>query len=565
MTIRPLIFVVWLSVVPAFGDDPDPANRLMVEAIGLVRATNEVWAENPWAEDLSLDAALSPEYMQSQTFRIPKTPEQEQTARLHEEAYRKALDLNKRALALLQKIVTKYPSSSSAKMLITGQAIENVSFTALRWKAIQLQEVLSLLQQGLAQARTVRDVCFSSPTVNCLLALELHEADKIEDEGRRKSALAQIAELQAELGDVAGALQTAKKTYHTISSQARALASVVKAQAESGDIDGAFLTVREWGHVRSKALALVSIGQVQAESGDRAAAVETFAAAVQMVWDIRYPDYNDYEFRVSLIAEIARVQAETGDIDGAFHTAITVRDAPSRTHVLASIAKSQPRSDDITGAFQITDVLQMDMDNDYQGFYRAQALAYVAEVQAKWGNQGIADETFSTALQTAREIEHARYRRDILESIAQAQANSGDIEGALQTVEEIDDGTYRGVALAYVAQAQANSGDIEGALQTVEEIDDGTHRGVALAYVAQAQAKSGDIDGALQTVRKLEDQHFLSSSLFIALASVAKAQVDWGDIAGAVQTAETLHTFAPWYYREVLVYLAKALAEVRRR
>ena len=85
--------------------------------------------------------------------------------------------------------------------------------------------------------------CYSSPTVNCILAVALDTAKGIGfmSMTKREGALADVARAQAEAGDVTGALETAKGALETArgiddaKNRARNLAqiAVVLAEVES--------------------------------------------------------------------------------------------------------------------------------------------------------------------------------------------------------------------------------------------------------------------------------------------------------------------------------------------
>jgi len=81
--------------------------------------------------------------------------------------------------------------------------------------------------------------------------------------------------------------------------------------------------------------ALADFATAQAAAGDVGDAKESIAQALATAETI-----EDAEFRVDALVEIAALQAETGDVGGAFATAETIKNADDRAETLANIAKA---------------------------------------------------------------------------------------------------------------------------------------------------------------------------------------------------------------------------------
>ena len=97
------------------------------------------------------------------------------------------------------------------------------------------------------------------------------------------------------------------------------------------------------------------------------------------------------------------------------------------------------------------------------------------------------------ALSEAKTIEGALQRLDALRSIAEAQANAGDIKAAFATAKTIEDADDRSGALSGIAVAQANAGDIKASQSTItlalnlaKTIEDAYDRSYALRGIAEA-------------------------------------------------------------------------------
>lgn len=106
-------------------------------------------------------------------------------------------------------------------------------------------------------------------------------------------------------------------------------------------------------------------------------------------------------------------------------------------------------------------------------------------------------------LVTAQLIRIGDDRDMVLKKAAEAQAESGNTQGALETVAMIDDPWYRDSALYLVARLQAKSNDTHGAFEITTAIK---HRMMwkcfALLHIAEAQESRSDREAALRTVAK---------------------------------------------------------------
>jgi hypothetical protein len=121
------------------------------------------------------------------------------------------------------------------------------------------------------------------------------------------SGLREIAVVQAERGDVAGA----KKTVWLIDdkwSQMLGLRDIAMIQAEHKDLAGAKKTIWLMGDKRTETLALRDLAVIQAEQRDIAGAKKT-------VWLM-----GSKSAEASALREIAAIQAARGDVAGAKKT-----------------------------------------------------------------------------------------------------------------------------------------------------------------------------------------------------------------------------------------------------
>jgi tetratricopeptide (TPR) repeat protein len=269
----------------------------------------------------------------------------------------------------------------------------------------------------------------------------------IEDRSDRKAALRWLARLQAKLGDIEGALDTAEQ----MGRDPAILREIATTSAMNGDVEGAFQIVESLSREIPKIVAFQGIALVQAGSGDIEGALET----IQLIED----DGQDGSLRkAGSLALIAAVQASSGQME-----------ASSGTFELAlrSVESLQP---------------------DYPSSFRAGALANIASVQAQVGFDADASSTLDLALQVALSIEEVggpMGRISGLYPIAIAQATIGDLEGALRTADAILQEEGHGFPLEELAVLRVRAGDEEGAVAWAVEQPSPVVRSIALLRVAQ--------------------------------------------------------------------------------
>ncbi len=438
-----------------------------------------------------------------------------------------------------------------------GAASEGLSFaTPAEW----VRELVAPVRE-----RRERRECFAAPTADCLFTAAVREtekidlplrvdvlcdiasaqaeagdkagaratvskalqtAQKIDDAHLHTAALSNIAAMQAEAEDIAGALQTAGKIDDAYN-RPRALSTIAAAQAEAGDIAGALQTAGKIDDAYNRPWALSTIAAAQAETGDKAGARATLAEALQTARKIGKA-YN----RAWALSTIAAAQAETGDKAGArvtlaeaLQTAGKIGKAYNRPRALSTIAAAQAEAGDIAGALQTAGKIDNASD-------RAWALSAIATAQAEAGDKAGASATAAEALQIAEKIGGLIAPSRALSAIAAAQAVAGD-KAVVRAIVAIAENIAENIAAAPViapfhtatfidiAAMQAEAGDIAGALQTAGKIDNAGGRAQALSAIAAAQAEAGDKAGARATLAEALQK--IDSATARALSAIAAA------------------------------------------
>jgi tetratricopeptide (TPR) repeat protein len=154
----------------------------------------------------------------------------------------------------------------------------------------------------------------------------------------------------------------------------------------------------------------------------------------------------------------------------------------------------------------------------------------IAQAQAQGGD-------IAGALKTGGFITDDDDTRNLQMAVAGAQARAGDILAARRTAAAIRETLYRNIAFSRVIEGQVGSGDLTGAEATLKLVKDDDIRKDAKAVIAVGYANAGDIPKAEQIVRSLFQPGWSACS---AYEGIAEAQAKQGDLAGVEQTLDLL-------------------------
>ena len=214
-------------------------------------------------------------------------------------------------------------------------------------------------------------------------AAALQAADRFTWEMPKAGARADVAVIQADAGDISGALRTVEGPFgrgqnpgqddSITSFRGYALASIAAAQARTGDKAGAESTLTRARQTIEKLpaagaafawqaiwTAQAAIGEAQAKAGDGAGSRRTFSGARDGAAAIA-----DVHYKVLCYAAIAKAQVAAGDRVGgletmtlALHRVEDVRDDFSRELTLRDVALAQAAVGDFAGARKTADRIQ---------------------------------------------------------------------------------------------------------------------------------------------------------------------------------------------------------------
>lgn len=232
-------------------------------------------------------------------------------------------------------------------------------------------------------------------------------AMQIDDSKTRDLALSDISYAQAQEKRFKDAEKTAQQI-ESAEQRGHALVDIVAAQAQMGDIKGAEKTTQQISGV-SRAWALAEIAAAQAQAGYSSESNSSFDNALQAANKI-----SDNALRSESLGFIANAQAYVGNekakvtFQDAVNTAKRIDTTYARAMALSEIASVQAQSEDINGA-KIT-VKEIDYFSP-----RNKALKNIAIAQAESGD-------IKGAMQTAQLIDDNQEKIAALAGIAEALA-----------------------------------------------------------------------------------------------------------------------------------------------
>ncbi len=307
------------------------------------------------------------------------------------------------------------------------------------------------LRRTLELALTTQDPFERDLEFILIMQMQAHRGDesgafrtleKIEDVGRRKRGIEEIAVALAKGGNISRATEIATSIKDSYFRDV-ALQGIAEAQAEAGDVDGALKTAGEIRRAeRSKVIALGHIVDTLVRRRDFARAQSVLSQAVEAT--------NQISDRAELLGGLARRQAEINDRQGAtrnIRQAIRalkgVREKRFLVHPQLAIVQAQVQVGDLTGALQLAAKIVSE-------YFQDRAYCEITEFKAWAGDiKGAVD---------AAGLSHGMGRGYNLKVIAKIQAYTGDKKGALAWAITQTGPSDRALALLGVAEGLLHEG-----------------------------------------------------------------------------------------------------------
>jgi hypothetical protein len=327
------------------------------------------------------------------------------------------------------------------------------------------------------------------------LALDraLETAATIEDPYRHAEALANVARLQAPMGDPTA-------THRTIH-QALAVARQVSEPAFRGwalhDIVLAQIAVEDLHGARETA------GLIEAARPHGAA-----------------------------LAALADIQLRGGNLTAAQTTAMQIRDTGAQSDVLRQVVSVQAGKGEIAAARNALGHIK-------DPFQQMLARGDVAVAEVRAGN---IEQALDLAARARR-----KHRAQVYGRIALARVAAGDRRGGAETLQKIDDVMYRAVVQGRIAASRAEAGERDAARQmftsaitSVETVASVERKALTLAQLGRMQAAAGERTAARETLVRARieaDRLSQAEERDDVMDYIARGQVRAGDIAGALDSA----------------------------
>jgi tetratricopeptide (TPR) repeat protein len=280
----------------------------------------------------------------------------------------------------------------------------------------------------------------------------LRTAERANGNPAKIETLQAIARVLLERGDQSGAREAvarARSIYARLdAAQQKSLWKMAASQAEVGDVAGALETASKHLEGGGRGFALLSISIAQSKAGKPAEAAQTFKQGLALAKSQQFVGWYT-------LGAAVNEQVEGGEFDRALEIA-QFSGRPSL--VLQHVAVGLARSGNVRRALEIA--------NSITGVAgdRAEALNEIAAIQAQ-AKAPLARQTFQWAFEAAIADEDEVVS---LKKVGLAQVRAGYVDAAADTFREVRQRVIRlkseDVKLADIARAQAGGGDPTGAL-----------------------------------------------------------------------------------------------------
>ena len=259
--------------------------------------------------------------------------------------------------------------------------------------------------------------------------------------------------------------------------------AVANMYARQGDKESMLAMVKRIPLADDKDSALRLASKAQAESGAIQGALDT-VGMIEGRWDKDYALYG-----------IARIQAKADDIQGALKTTTAIsHHMEYKSFALLHIAEAQEARSNRETALQTLAMAETVARAIPEADERAEVFAVIAQTQGKIGDTKSAKKTIGKALHLVKHIKDTDLPVGALAKIIQAQIKAGDINGALKSADVMGPSFHNFRVNWQIAEAQALTGDYEGAVATAQKSHPGERglwRACTFQQIARIQVQQG--------------------------------------------------------------------------
>jgi hypothetical protein len=340
---------------------------------------------------------------------------------------------------------------------------------------------------------------------------------------------------------VARVLTLAEKLkFDRSSNKKRLFAKIALAQARLAD-DAAYHTLEvgqpadqglQVGDLARKLNVMCTLAHAYLRAGNHDPAKDTVQVAVEMTGQVPVEYY-----RVLPMADLVRLQAETGDPVGALQTAERLEHPPSKIAALAALAVAQGKAGDraaarstIARARKVLDGLTREAMWQYADLSEGERVIRIESEEFPKPRLEVPTPVLGTL----------KSRAKALQVIVSAQVAIGDIKGALEAAQEIQKcgpiGERERVALYNeIATAAIEAGEFElvsQALFALERVDRRafhTMRRLFHREIVRDEIRRSKEPGLLQVGLELENNDLAADSKLDIFASYAEAIIEFKD------------------------------------
>jgi tetratricopeptide (TPR) repeat protein len=325
-----------------------------------------------------------------------------------------------------------------------------------------------------------------------MVAGALETSGRIADKTHRGAAIAAIAVAQARAGNILTAIETAKSIENKFQTY-DAIADICSTLARSGHFQDALELARSIDDDGTRATALISIGSEQGK-GDKVGATASFNEAYRLASGVDAEHTN-----VSTLISLAGREQAAGLITQArqsfsdsIRAANEILEAGLRTNFLTEIAKEQARHGFVKEAAATIELALTAIRSEEKSASQANSVAEIGYAQAIAGILPASRASFAEAKEILQSTTTSDGERDraitnlrIVQSLGNSeQLKAGHIAAAIELVQGMDESNMRWFELGAIAEAQAKVGEIPDALATAQTIHKPEQRAVALSQVA---------------------------------------------------------------------------------
>ncbi|MDH5667031.1 MAG: hypothetical protein OEY86_03350 [Nitrospira sp.] len=332
----------------------------------------------------------------------------------------------------------------------------------------------------------------------------------------RANAASHIPVAYAAVGDIPKALQLAAQLPNNYAARGDAFYRIAEIQANGGDVPGALATMKdEWD---SNPYRLIPLLKVQLAAG-------SWDQAIQITKLAEDPWYRSY--LLWAVAMNGKTHAQKRNV------AATIPVRGVKAWAYKHIAEAQLTDGDLQGCLASLKVATQEAPATYNNFARADLQWRIAVLYAHAHD-------LVQAKRVAMVIEKEGHRNNALRDIIEIQVKEHDDTGALETaLLGTSEDSLTDYALSRTAERQVVVESVDKAMDTILQIKNAESRNVAFASVANAAAEAGRIAAAL----KLLSVHRLAVAdalRFVETTGASEQRKQFGDQAGKLLAAAHL-------------------------